>query len=171
MYERTYWKDHVRTPDDTYNVKSNEDGTSTITPAGKVMQQGTPQDQTHFNNLECGVADADRAIRVLVDGYLALRRTQEQHGAEIMGEAHEITLTNSKDYPFNSTVSAPVSVPLTTNRRNLYYSIEVEVTSVEGGLVGDIHITDKQLNGFKVSFDGSAKSVTLTLRIKGGMAV
>ena len=62
-------------------------------------------------------------------------------------------------------------MPLTTNRRNLYYSIEVEVTSVEGGLVGDIHITDKQLNGFKVSFHGSAKSVTLTLRIKGGMAV
>ena len=170
MYERTYWKDHVRTPDNTYNVKSNGDGTSTITPAGKVMQQGTPQDQTHFNNLECGVADADRAIRVLVDGYLALRRTQEQHGAEIMGEAHEITLTNSKDYPFNSTVSAPVSVALTTNRKNLYYSIEPEVSSVEGGLVGDIHITDKQLNGFKVSFDGSAKKVVLTLRIKGGMA-
>lgn len=169
MYERTYWLDHVRVPDNTYNVKANGDGTSTITPAGKVVQQGVFQDQAHFNNMEVGISDADRAIRVLIDGYLALRRTQEQHGAEIMGETKEVTLTNSKSYPFNSTVSSPVSVPLTTNRKNLYYSIEATATSVEGGLVGDIHITDKQLNGFKVSFDGSAKSVTLTLRIKGGM--
>ena len=169
MYQRTYWKDHVRVPDNTYNVKSNGDGTSTITPAGKVMQQGTSQDQTNFNNLECGVADLDRAIRVLIDGYLALRRTQELHGEEITGATHTVTLTNSKSYPFNSTVSSPVSVALTTNRKNLYYSIEAEATSVEGGLAGDIHITDKQLNGFKVSFDGSAKKVILTLRIKGGM--
>ena len=41
---------------------------------------------------------------------------------------------------------------------------------VSGGLLGEIHITDKALNGFKVSFDGSAKSVTLELKIKGGMA-
>ena len=169
MYQRTYWQDHVRVPDNTYNVKSNGDGTSTITPAGKVMQQGTSQDQSHFNNMECGVADLDRAIRVLIDGYLALRRTQELHGEEITGETHTVTLTNSKSYPFNSTVSSPVSVALTTNRKNLYYSIEAEATSVEGGLVGDIHITDKQLNGFKVGFDGSAKKVILTLRIKGGM--
>ena len=173
MYQRTYWLDHVVSPENRYNVQSNGDGTSTITPAGEVMQQGTPQDQARFNNLECGVADADRAMRVLVDGYLALRRAQEQNDkeifAEILGETHTVTLTNTKVYPFNSTVSDPVSVPLTTNRKNLYYSIEATATSVEGGLVGDIHITDKQLNGFKVSFDGSAASVTLTLRIKGGM--
>lgn len=173
MYQRTYWQDHVAIPEDKYIITQNEDGTVTITPAGEVMQQGTPQDQVRFNNLECGVADADRAIRVLVDGYLALRRAQEGNDqeifAEILGETHTVTLTNSKSYPFNSTVSSPVSVPLTTNRKNLYYSIEAEATSVEGGLVGDIHITDKQLNGFKVSFDGSATSVTMTLRIKGGM--
>ena len=126
------------------------------------------------NDMEVEVKDSHLAIRILIDGYLPLRRYNDKYGdtilEEMSGEIRTVTLTNSKDYPFNSTVSTPVSVPLTTNRRNLYYSIEVEVTSVEGGLVGDIHITDKQLNGFKVSFDGSAKSVTLTLRIKGGMA-
>lgn len=151
MYRRTYWLDHV-------------------TSGSVVIQQGTPQDQVRFNNIETGISDTDTALRVLLDGYLDLRRTQELHGEEITGETHTVTLTNSKAYPFNSTVSAPVSVPLTTNRRNLYYSIEAEATSVEGGLAGDIHITDKQLNGFKVSFDGSAKKVVLTLRIKGGMA-
>lgn len=154
-YKRTYWKDHVEDQD------------------GNVVQQGTLQDQAHFNNAEEGISDSDTAIRVMIDGYLALRRTQEENDgaifAEVLGETKEVTLTNSKSYPFNSTVSSPVSVPLTTNRKNLYYSIEAEASGVEGGLVGDIHITDKQLNGFKVSFDGSAKSVTLTLRIKGGM--
>lgn len=59
---------------------------------------------------------------------------------------------------------------LKQNRRNLYYSVEATVVTVSGGLAGDIHITDKALNGFKVAFDGSAKSVTLELKIKGGMA-
>lgn len=81
-----------------------------------------------------------------------------------------MTLTNSKAFPFNSTVSSPVTVALTQNRRNLYYSVEATAVKVSGGLLGEIHITDKALNGFKVSFDGSAKSVTLELKIKGGMA-
>jgi hypothetical protein len=37
--------------------------------------------------------------------------------------------------------------------------------------VGDITVFDKQLNGFKIAFDGSATNVTLKLRIKGGMLV
>ena len=36
------------------------------------------------------------------------------------------------------------------------------------GNVGEIQIYDKQLNGFKVKYDGSAESATLILRIKGG---
>ena len=38
----------------------------------------------------------------------------------------------------------------------------------EVGNVGEVEISDKQLNGFKVAFTGSAKSVTLKLFIKGG---
>ena len=37
------------------------------------------------------------------------------------------------------------------------------------GDVGDVLISDKLLNGFKVRFDGSAKSATVKLIIKGGM--
>lgn len=66
-YKRTYWKDHV---EDQY---------------GNVVQQGTLQDQAHFNNAEEGISDSDTAIRVLVEGYLDLRRTQELHGEEITG--------------------------------------------------------------------------------------
>ena len=156
MYHRTHWLDHV------------EDQT------GAVIQQGTLQDQAHFNNMEGGIADANFAAQILTEGYLQLRRKVEHDSAEIfaeiLGETHTVTLTNSKAFPFNSTVSSPVTVALKQNRRNLYYSVEATVVTVSGGLAGDIHITDKALNGFKVAFDGSAKSVTLELKIKGGMA-
>lgn len=156
MYKRSYWQDHV------------------VDQGGSVIQQGTLQDQAHFNNMEEGITDAHIALSVMVDGYLQLRREQEGNDSaifdEILGEAHEVVLKNSKAYPFNSTVSTPTSVALTTNRKNLYYSVEANIKNVSGGLPGDIHITDKALNGFKVSFDGSARSVTLELKIKGGMA-
>lgn len=195
MYNRSYWLDHV------------------TDQSGAVIQQGTLQDQAHFNNMEVGIADAniaaailaegylrlsrvygdidkkiadefaretanitdvDIATHVLTEGYLQLRRIQEHNDAEIfaeiLGETHTVTLNNTKAYPFNSTVSVPTTVALKTNRRNLYYSVEANVIKVAGGLPGDIHITGKALNGFKVSFDGSAKSVTLELKIKGGMA-
>ena len=87
---------------------------------------------------------------------------------ETLGEEHQITLTNSKRYPFNSTMDNPVTVALTTRRRNLFYSVETEVVS-HNGEVGEIHVTNKALNGFKISFDGPAKAVTLIVRIKGGM--
>jgi len=156
VYHRTHWLDHVT--DQT----------------GAVIQQGTLQDQAHFNNMEEGVADANFAAQILTEGYLQLRRIQEHNDAEIfaeiLGETHTVTLINGKAFPFNSTVSSPTTVALTKNRRNLYYSVEATATQVSGGLLGDIHITGKALNGFKVSFDGSAKSVTLELKIKGGMA-
>lgn len=156
MYKRSYWLDHV------------------VDQHGTVIQQGTLQDQAHFNNMEEGITDAHIALSVMIDGYLQLRREQEHNDSaifdEILGETHEVTLKNSKTYPFNSTVSAPTSVDLTTNRNNLYYSVEANIKSVSGGLAGNIHITDKAVNGFKVSFDGSAKSVTVELKIKGGMA-
>ncbi len=87
---------------------------------------------------------------------------------ETLGEEHEITLTNSKRYPFNSTMDNPITVALATRRRNLFYSVETEVVS-HNGEVGEIHVTNKALNGFKISFDGPAKAVTLIVRIKGGM--
>ena len=46
--------------------------------------------------------------------------------------------------------------------------MEAEITAHDGN-VGDVRIFDRMLNGFKVAYDGSAKSATIKLRIKGGM--
>lgn len=35
--------------------------------------------------------------------------------------------------------------------------------------MGDIVISDKALNGFKIAYTGSGSSVKLAVRIKGGM--
>lgn len=152
---RTFWLDHV------------------VDQSGAVIQQGTMQDQAHFNNLEEGLSDAHLAESIMMLSALQHRRiddaNQEATEAEVLGEYHTVTLTNNAAYPFNSTVDSPTTVALTKTRKNLYYSVEPVIDS-STGLPGNIHIKDKALNGFKVYFDGSATSVTVTLRIKGGMA-
>ena len=40
-YQILVWKDHAVAPANTYTVTENDDGTITLTPAGKVIQQGT----------------------------------------------------------------------------------------------------------------------------------
>ena len=96
--------------------------------------------------------------------------TQQQLDAlkrEVAGEIHEVTLRNTKKFPFSSSMDSPTTVALTTVRDNLFYTVDVEIVS-HTGLVSEIEISDKALNGFKVAYNGSATSVTLRLRIKGG---
>ena len=173
MHNQTDWKDHVTQYPNRRRITDNGDGTSDVVKdQGAVIQQGTAQSATNFNNMEDGIQAANIAAQIIGWGNLQQQRLNDAHleeiDGEVEGEAHTVTLTNSASYPFNSTMDTPTTVALTTTRKNLFYSVEAEVTA-HTGEVGDIYITDKALNGFKVSFDGSASSVTLTLRIKGGM--
>lgn len=156
MYERTYWKDHVRTPDNTYNVKSNGDGTSTITPAGKVMQQGTPQDQTHFNNMEVGISDAHAALGLLLN--FARQNAW-------MVERGQVDLTNTGIYPINNSAK---TVALATVQDVTDYIVVAEKVTAAGN-VGEIVATDKLANGFKLGYTGSAPSATIKYTVIGGM--
>ena len=72
MYNPTQWQDHVRTPANRFWLHLNDDGTYTITPAGEVMMEGTAQDQTHFNNMECGILDAHAALGLLINFFRQL---------------------------------------------------------------------------------------------------
>lgn len=52
-YNRTKWQDHVVERPRTFTEVTNADGSVTHTPApGEVLQQGTPQSATNFNNIE-----------------------------------------------------------------------------------------------------------------------
>lgn len=175
MYSILIWKDHSINPNNTYKITENADGTITLAPAGTVIQQGTNMSATNFNNMEFGIADSDLATRILT---IAVRDADDrltvnaadisaavaEYKKEFAVEEKTVTLTNSAAYPFNNSVK---SVSMTATRKNKNYFIEYEVTAKSGN-VGEVEISDKQLNGFKVAFTGSATSVTLKLFIKGG---
>lgn len=176
MYGKTEWIDHAVTPERTFTMKDNQDGTITLTPYGTVVQQGTNMNAANFNNIEHGVEDAHIAQAILAFGNLQENRVQNERitssesnfANEVTGETKTVTLRNTAAFPFNSTMDIPVTVDLSKTRKTKFYTVDYEITD-HTGEVGDIYITDKALNGFKVAFDGCGSSVTVTLRIKGGM--
>ena len=74
-------------------------------------------------------------------------------------------LTNTQAFPFNNSI---VTVPLTTTRDNLNYIVEVIEVTPTGGPAGEIEFTDRQVNGFKVAFTGSASKVVVKYAVIGG---
>lgn len=141
MYNCTIWKDRV------------VDSTT-----GEVIQEGTNQSAGNFNNMEKGILDESIATAFLM---IAV----EHLNAVTAMEEKTVTLTNSSSYPFNNSES---TIDLNFKRTTTNYDVEAEVIE-HSGYVGNILISDKLLNGFKVRFDGSASTVTVKLIIKGGM--
>ena len=80
-------------------------------------------------------------------------------------EAGSVRITNSQAYPFNAGVA---TVVLNTPRQNMDYVVSAEVTAATGN-VQTVEVYDKQLNGFKIRYDGSATVVTIKYYVTGGM--
>lgn len=172
MHNQTEWKDHVTQYPNRRQLTTNPDGTTEVAKAqGEVIQQGTPQSATNFNNQENGIQDSHTAFAVLLQYFMQFERWVREkiadYAAEFLNEIKTVTLNNSDIFPFNNSVQ---TISLTTARKTLNYDVTWEITSANGN-VGDIIVTDKQLNGFKIAYDGSAASITLKIRIKGGMLV
>lgn len=128
---------------------------------GEIVQEGTPLNAANMNLLDLA---ALQAIMMASHNASVLRQVSDKVDAQ-EGEQIEVTLTNSLAYPFNN---SQATVQLGTNRNKKTYTVLVEVLSSVGGGVGDIKITDKLLNGFKVEYSGAATSVTLNCIIQGG---
>ena len=62
-YNKTTWVDHLKSSN-AFNITKNADGTYNITPAGNVIQQGTPMSAENLNNIEDGIADVDNQCAV-----------------------------------------------------------------------------------------------------------
>lgn len=158
------WKDHVTQYSNRYKEVQNADGSITHEAVeGEVIQEGTPQNAKNFNDLE---------ERVLASGEvagLALLKVNmaEQRIKGLQGEVVTTTLTNSKEYPFNN---SKATLALKTPRGNLDYTVTVEAVAVGAGGVGEVLITDKQLNGFKIEYTGTAKEVSVKCTVQGGYA-
>lgn len=128
---------------------------------GEIIQQGTPLNGTNMNALDLAAIQADT---LAVENSLEIRWLKDRTDAQ-EGEQIQVTLTNKQTYPFNDSQKA---ISLTKNRNRKNYTVLAEVVSSVGGGIGEISITDKMLNGFKVSYSGAASSVTLILVVQGG---
>ena len=141
MYQRTKWLDEVK-----------DEGSQ------EIIQEGTDQSAAHFNNMEEGITDASVAAALLL---IATGDLQQQTATE----RHVVEMTNKQSYPFNDSAK---TISLAVTRDSTDYTVDVDIQAHDGN-VGDVRIYDKQTNGFKVAYEGSAKSATLILRVQGGM--
>ena len=158
------WKDHVTQFSNRYKEINSADGTITHEAVeGEVIQEGTPQNAKNFNDMEQRILAAGE-----VAGLAMLKVGAVESKVEgLAGEIIETTLTNSKEYPFNNSKK---TLALKTPRGNLDYTVFVESSTEDAGGIGEIKITDKQLNGFKIEFTGAAKEVSVKCTVQGGYA-
>lgn len=165
MYPVTIWVDETDEYEDRFTEAMNDDGTiSHIKVRGTVYVEGTPQDAAHFNNQEAGIFDAHTATLLVMN---ALRqagwRIEDLQKASIQ-ETGTVILTNTQIFPFNDSKK---TVALTNVRDNLNY-IVVVVNKTGDGSIGEIEISERQVNGFKIEFTGSASNATVTYAVIGG---
>lgn len=129
---------------------------------GQIIQQGTSQSAKNFNNVEEGVFANQIQVLQLEQRALQMNRSL----ADLKGTIGNVMLVNTHAYPFNSST---VTVPILAIRSTLDYKVEFETTEVTGGFVESISVFDKQINGFKINFTGSAKTVKVRYKVVGGM--
>lgn len=161
-YDWNQWQDHVTEHENRYREIDNGDGTITHEAVeGEVLQQGTPQSATNFNHMEEGITNAGELAALLTTEIIHIK----QREAEEEGETILLTLTNSEQYPFNNSLN---TVALKAERNNTEYAVTAEVLEYRGGCVGNIEVTEKLENGFKIAHTGSAEEVKLKITVKGG---
>lgn len=170
MYDRTFWVDETDQYENRYTESANDDGSITHTKVtGEVYVEGTPQSAANFNKMEDAIQDAHIAHNLLQQAFRQAEWEDDDRLTDLetatVQETGTVTLTNSLSFPFNNSI---VTVPLENTRDNLYYVVEIISVEATGGLAGDVEISGRQVNGFKMAFTGSASSVEVTYAVIGG---
>jgi D-serine deaminase-like pyridoxal phosphate-dependent protein len=79
-------------------------------------------------------------------------------------EKGSVVLVNTKQYPFNDSVA---TVALKAERADRDYFVFTEVLSAAGE-VGDVIVSAKAVNGFKLAYTGSAERAEIGYQVTGG---
>ena len=113
-----------------------------------------------------GIAYGDVLEQVKGIELLPVMRSEAsaQMSAANQFEAGVTSITNARTYPFNGSFA---TVVLAAPRATLDYTVQVELESANGNVQG-LEVYDKQLNGFKIRYDGSATTV-VKYYVTGGM--
>lgn len=159
------WKDRIVERPRTYTEVTNPDGSRTDTPApGEVQEPGTQISATNLNQMDHGIQDAKVGAELILNALRQIGwRTDALEKATVQ-ETGTKTLTNTKSFPFNDSKS---TVALTNVRENLNYVVVI-VEATGTGNIGEVEVSDRLTNGFKLAFNGSAKSVTVKYAVIGG---
>jgi hypothetical protein len=164
-YEPINWKDRQVQYPRRYTEVYDGDGKRTDTPSpGEIAEPGTQISATNLNKMDKGIWDAHIAQRLWLN-----RVRQNEWRTDALEEAtvQEVgtkTLTNSQRFPFNN---SKASVALVNRRDNCNYVVVIEEVTGNGN-VGEVEVTDRLVNGFKLNFTGSATSVTVKYAVIGG---
>lgn len=107
--------------------------------------------------------DKDTAVTLLIN---ALRQHEWQNEEDaLICEQGTVTLTNTGGFPFNNSQQ---TIALVKTQKNVKYAVIAEVKSANGN-PGEAVVSDKQVNGFKLAFTGSAKSAVVEYIVIGGI--
>ena len=107
--------------------------------------------------------DKDTAVTLLIN---ALRQHEWQNEEDaLICEQGTVTLTNTGSFPFNNSQQ---TIALVKTQKNVKYAVIAEVKSANGN-PGEAVVSDKQVNGFKLAFTGSAKSAVVEYIVIGGI--
>lgn len=159
------WKDRIVQRPRTYTETRNQDGSRTDTPApGEIQEAGTQISATNLNQMDHGTQDAKLASTLILNALRQIGwRTEDLEKATVQ-EVGSKVLSNTNKFPFNNSKS---TVALSQTRDNLNY-IVVIVSATGAGNIGEVEVSDRLVNGFKLAFTGSAKSVTVQYAVIGG---
>lgn len=83
----------------------------------------------------------------------------------VICETGTASLTNTLAFPFNNSKK---SVALVHRQNDTDYVVYTEIQSATGN-PGEIVISDKQVNGFKIAHTGGASAVTVKYYVIGGL--
>lgn len=107
--------------------------------------------------------DKDTAFELLLNAFRQ-HKWQNEEDAPVC-EYGTATLTNTDKYPFNN---SQVTVPLVNTQKNIKYAVVAEITSANGN-PGEVVVSGKQTNGFKLAFTGSGSSAVVEYIVIGGI--
>lgn len=161
-YARKEWVDEAVQYPDRFTMQTLSGGMVNLKPSpGEVDTVGTPQSAVNFNHLERGILDAQTALSLLA---LDMQMQKDMQGVSEVGT---VTLNNTKKLPFNN---SRTTIALKKPRASLDYGVEIiEATASDAKPIGDIVANARQLNGFALSYSGSAASVTIKYKVTGGI--
>lgn len=162
MRELVNWKDHTVEYPNRFKKTESGDYVVLDKAPGTVKQQGTPQNASNFNKMDLAALEAMLMASENTRNLIHIGNVVDG----MVGVIVEAELKNTQEYPHNNSIKT-LQIPTPRNTKD--YTVTVEPVAVKGGAVGEFEISDKLLNGFKVKYTGSAKSVSVRCYVRGGI--